>query len=258
MMSNQKKLVWLVVLALLSSAAVPAMADLYGTVDVTYQDYSPQTNVVIYTYTAPINTVAGTAQLDLANVTGVPVSWEPFLTGSIEAFCIDVADTTSNVGDTINYDVVSLESAPDAWAGPMGETRARYLAELLDENWTDNMSAVQAAALQLAVWEVVDESRVTTDDPKTAATGLDIDDGKFYAEATSDILTAAQLMLDNIDGGANYSGKYAALTNDEIQQSKDFGGQYQDWVVRVPVPAAVWLGMLGLSAAGLKLRRKSA
>ncbi|UCD51804.1 MAG: hypothetical protein JSW27_04055 [Phycisphaerales bacterium] len=244
------------ILVLSVLVATPALADLYGTVDVVYNGYAPQTGVVIYTYTMPLITDGGVAHLELSNVTGVPVWWESYLTGSVDSFCIDVADYTPPIGRVVEYDVVSLNSAPDPWAGPMGEIRARYLAELLDENWSSSLTAVEAAALQLAIWEVVDESHVSVADPKLAATGLDIRQGNFYADATAAILDTAQAMLDAIGDGVDYAGKYVALSNDDLQTSKGQMGLYQDWVVRVPVPTAVWLGVLGLSAAGLKLRKR--
>jgi len=250
-----RNLAFILVLSVL--VATPALADLYGTVDVVYQGYDPRTTVFVQTYTTGYLTDAGVAHLDLSNVSGVPTWWESYLTGSVEAFCIDLADYTAPIGDEVEYDVVSLNSAPDPWAGPMGNIRAQYLAELLDENWGDSLTSVQAAALQLAIWEVVDESHVSVDDPKTALTGLDIRLGNFHAESTTEILDAAQAMLDAIGDGVDYSGKYVALSNDDTQTEKGQLGYYQDWVVRVPVPAAVWLGVLGLGAAGLKLRKRA-
>ena len=243
------------ILVLSALMAVPALADHYGTVNVTYQGFSDTAGVALNINGAILNTVTGQPILDLSGVSGVPVSWEPFLTGTgIEAWCIDLGDYASTVGATAEYDVNSLDSTPDPWAGPMGDTRARYLAELLDENWDSSMSALEKQALQLAVWEVVEESRIYTDDPKATGFALDIDDGAFKASALSSILTEAQNMLDAVGTGVDYAGKYVGLTNRE-QLGEKTQGKYQDWVVKVPIPAAVWLGMLGLSAAGLKLRK---
>ena len=241
--------------------AVPALADPYGTVDVTYQGYDPKWNVTLNTYQDtydPVSyyTVSGMVTLDLLNVSSVNPSWEPYLTGTVEAFCLDLGDYSANVGVKVNYDVASLDSTPDPWAGPMGETRARYLAQLLDKYWNSDLDTdIEKAALQLAIWEVVDESRLTQDDPMTV--GLNVKIGMFTVDetvATTDLLNLANVMLDSITtGGSDYSS-YVGLTNDYYVPATGTG-KYQDWVVKVPVPAAVWLGMIGLGAAGLKLRR---
>lgn len=250
------RLVILSMVALCLSAA-PAMADMYGTVDVTYRGFTSTASVTVYTYGTAIGTVTGMATLDLSNPMGVPAGWVPYLTGTgIESWCIDLGDYASGVGVTLNYDVASLGATPDPWAGPMGDTRARYLAELLDENWKAGMTALQKQALQLAVWEVVDESRNDTTDPKSAGYSLNITAGNFRAvTTTTGLLAAAQAMLDNIGTGADYANKYVGLTDQTSEPGKTGQGQYQDWVVRVPVPGAVLLGLLGLSAAGIRLRK---
>ena len=72
--------------------------------------------------------------------------------------------------------------------------------------------------------------------------------------ATSAVKDKANEMLASITDGAAFGGKYVGLSNDDVNYPKE-PGNYQDWVVKVPVPGAVLLGLLGLSAAGIRLRK---
>jgi hypothetical protein len=234
------------VVVLVALTAAPAMADLYGTVDVDYNGYVPQYTVdvaVVHGVTTTLHTVTGQPTLNLSNASVTPADLADNLDGDVEGWCIDLGDTTNYSG--LSYDVVDLDEAPDPWAGPMGVTKALRLAELLDENWKSGMTDLQKGALQLAIWEVVAES---LDNPYDLGNGdFKVTDGGLLPAG---LLTAAQDMLDDVTGEATtYSDRYLALTND------DQVGMYQDWVVRVPIPGAVLLGFLGLSAAGIKLRR---
>ena len=113
-----------------------------------------------------------------------------------------------------------------------------------------------AAALQLAIWEIVDEGMSGGAYFPAVPAGWNLNAGNF--QATNAVLSAeANALLGNIlgDGVATYSGQYAGLSNPSL--SGDPKDDYQDFVVRVPIPAAIWLGMLGLTAAGLKLRKYS-
>jgi hypothetical protein len=163
--------------------------------------------------------------------------------GDVESFCIDTWDSSAS-GYTL-YKAVSLDAAPDPGAGPMGTTRARQLAQLLNTYWVTNMSPLDKTALQAAVWEVVDEGHGS----------LDAGSGTFYVSSyggndSSAIITRANQMLGSITTGASFDN-YLALSSPAIQG----GTQYQDYVVKTPVPAAVLLGLLGLATAGVKLRK---
>jgi hypothetical protein len=111
----------------------------------------------------------------------------------------------------------------------MGTAKATALAELLYENWTDGMTNAQLLSLQVAVWEIV------ADGP-----GGSLGTGSFTATNAG-----ALTLLGTINGGVDYTSYFVGLSN----------GTYQDYVVRVPLPGAILLGMLGLSIAGIKLRK---
>ena len=157
----------------------------------------------------------------------------------------------------------------------MGTDRARYLATLLNTYWDWSTPASRtfnlgtspvvytpervAAAVQTAVWEIVDEGNTANGAPDDLAPYWDTrkgstNHGNFYVSDDT-IARIANVMLQNVRAkGESDFGGYVALSNDDDQDARG-GYYYQDYVVRVPVPGAVLLGFLGLSAAGVKLRR---
>lgn len=199
----------------------------------------------------------GLQKLNLASYGAMPIPTiltENGLVGDFQTFCIDIWDWST--GSRNPYDVVPLSNAPDPAAGPMDDTRARRLAELLDEHWpkAGAIDNIPAAALQAAIWEIVNE-------PDTLApTAYSVNDGVFWltggatggAEVQARDLADTWLQSLSADGSsyANYLG----LTSPS-QYTPAGGPQDQDYIVRVPISGAVLLGMLGLGAAGLKLRR---
>lgn len=258
----------LFIATLFALVATPAMADVYGTVDLDFVDVDPGVmSVQIWSSSYPASPPPGGTTLNLgvhnlslSNASaGIPSGWVNFLTGDVGAFCIDLWDQTYD--GTTQYDVRPLSETPDPFAtgdDGMGTKRAAYMSELLDKYWTDSLSNVDAAAIQAVIWEIVDEDRFNANPDEST---WDVTDGTFIVGVSGTtsqaIVDAATLMLtDILKDGASYTGTYAGLSNPSETGPKLYN--YQDFVVRVPVPGAVLLGMLGLGAAGLKLRRRSA
>jgi hypothetical protein len=265
--------------ALCTFVAAPVMAAPYGTVKVDEISASPQTIMTIWTssFTSGINVYVGQYNLTLKDSTvpagALPYGGENLLNGRVGSFCIDVWDYSPTT--FVSYDVVALNGAPDPQAGPMGTDRARYLATLLNTYWDWSTPASRtfnlgtspvvytpervAAAVQTAVWEIVDEGNTANGAPDDLAPYWDTwkgstNHGNFYVSDDT-IARIANVMLQNVRAkGESDFGGYVALSNDDDQDACG-GYYYQDYVVRVPVPGAVLLGFLGLSAAGVKLRR---
>jgi len=208
------------------------------------------------------STSAGISQLNIKGSDAVSLGIKG---NGVDALCIDIADSANTSFQS--YTAKSLAQAPDAWAGAMGATRAKNLAALLNTYWIDlsgsglnsltNISGTYsdtqvASALQLAVWEIVDEYN-TTD--VIVPSGWTLDDGQFRATCdSSTILNLADLMLGYVAAlnvESYNTSNYVALSN-----GTGGGTGYQDYVVRVPVPGAVLLGFLGLAAAGVRLRKR--
>ena len=71
------------------------------------------------------------------------------------SFCIDIADNQSEGTLYNNYSYTSLALAPNTPAGPMGATAAATIERLWAQYYAPNMTALQAAGLQVAIWEEV-------------------------------------------------------------------------------------------------------
>jgi len=270
------------ILVLSACIAAPVFGDLYGTADVQYDQLIRGVSQLTATFTdsfathnaQPLTAVGlhnlNIINLDLpgnGNMTSdvVPVTADADIpsgsylnAGYTQAFCVDLIDPKSLAFE--DYKVVSLDDTPDPSADPtfnapvngMGAVRAAYIAELLNTN-TYN-TANDAAAVQVAIWEIVDENFSSG----TNSWSVSKNQGDFYLEYTvgdgsieETIAGLANTMLNNLPPStpsSSITDPYTALTN------RWAGKQVQDYVI-VPVPAAVLLGMLGLGAAGLKLRK---
>ncbi len=175
---------------------------------------------------------------------------------TFETFCIDIWDwSTGRAGP---YDIVTLSSAPDPAAGPMNDTQARRLAQLLNERWptVGSLQGTAAAALQAAVWEIVNEPGTLA--PAEYNVKDETNKGAFWLtggnEAGATARQWANEWLWALDESGSSYANYLALTSPSHYYP--CGPQEQDYLVRVvPIPGAVLLGLLGLGAAGTKLRR---
>jgi len=229
-----KRIIFIAVMS--AFVAVPAMADLIGTANVQHTGVSPRIDMTIW----------GRGYQGLGVQTGV---YHQAITNSTVGgladwgFCIEMQYST---GSNPVYNVLTLDQAPiDQGPGgnPMGVTKADYIRELwaiVDPSPT--MTAVQAAAMQAAIWEIVYEDSGL---PWNVSTYNEDDTmNSFKVAGDGAVIAQANTWLDQLNGMGPLAN-LVALSND----------LYQDYVVQVPVPAAVLLGMLGLSVAGLKLRK---
>jgi len=228
------------ILVVCAFAGAPAVADVLGCVDLKETGTDP---ALVMTITS--SGYNGGAYVGIYKI-NIAAPGYGMLVGDLDSFCIDLWDKSTP--DYHEYQVLPLDEAPDPGAGPMGSTRASYLAELLNKEWVAGLTSTERAALQAAVWEVVDEGR-GGDVPAPSA--FDVTDGTFRVSGDTAVIEMANDMLDSITDGASFAS-YLALSDDTLSGVL---GQWQDYVVRVPLPAAVLLGMLGLGAAGLKLRK---
>jgi|WetSurMetagenome_2_1015567.scaffolds.fasta_scaffold449559_1 hypothetical protein len=137
------------------------------------------------------------------------------------SFCIDLADTATT--SPTAYSAVSLSNAPDAPVGAMGATKATALSKLWTMAYSPTMTQSQAAAFQLAVWDIVTDLDYNVTSGNFRVTGSDY---------------GAQTLLNSLKTYAGAGANLTALSN----------ATYQDYVVSsVPAPGALGLGGLGLA-----------
>jgi hypothetical protein len=152
----------------------------------------------------------------------------PGPTSSFMTFCIEVTQYISP-GSSYTYNIVPIETAPNT--APMGVATAGMLSELFGRYYTTGFSATQAAAMQVAIWEIVNDA------------DLSVTSGSFRIGTSAGFVTTAQGMLDSLDG-TGPTRTLAAISN----------GSSQDQVFVVPSPGVFALaGLVGL--CGLRRRR---
>lgn len=244
-------------------SAAPAMADYYGTTNISMKEQPGLTVEITTAYDAwwaafttdPIatrpNEYAGVSYIQstslVPSATPLPDGAYANFGGVLVGFCIDLYDPAPAILPPAEYEVLSLNEAPDPMAAVsgMGEIKAKQIARILQTNNYHESDEV-AAAMQIAIWEILDEEHAVF---SQSANALDVTTGDFKLIGDASIATLANNMLGGLGdvSSVDYS-RYIALS------SSDGKGSYQDFVV-VPVPAAVLLGMLGLSVVGVKLRK---
>ncbi len=148
----------------------------------------------------------------------------------IDTFCLDLADFS---GDDDKAEMVALENAPDAWAGPMGQTAADTIKSLWASYRSGISTSLEAAALQIAVWETIDR-----------AMAYDV-----VFSGNDAAVNRANYMLDHLGNArANLMAVSSSAPNPEVQ----------DFIVPVPEPTTLIAGALLLVPFGLStIRRRS-
>lgn len=155
-------------------------------------------------------------------------------------FCIDPWHWSS--GSALTYNLESLENAPksanDGSPNPMGPSTALKIEQLWQQYYTPSISNVNAAALQIEIWQLVD---------------LAVSNGTFQL-----------LSIDGGDSAAVYSaiaGMNNFLSSNPNAPAADLiaaTGRGQDYVFQNVPDSGTTAFMLGLSLIGLgAIRRKS-
>lgn len=153
---------------------------------------------------------------------------------AVDSFCIDILQESNR--SLLQYDIVPLSNAPQSPIGPMKQAQALAISKLWDKNYNPAMSTSAAAALQVAIWEVL------VDGPLG-----DISAGNFMST-----YVGAQALLNELTNW-NGTANLFAFSNPS----------YQDYATRAPVPEPATMllfgaGLIGLAGFGRKKLFKSA
>ncbi len=164
----------------------------------------------------------------------------------LSTFCMDL---TQSAGTGV-LTLVALHAGPVP--GPaMGHDRASLLKTLYSTSFALALtSGANAAAFQVAVWEIVNESNLDASQGTRGLAGIDASSGEFRVTNQAATRTLANSFLDSAftafkDGiaGFNLMAGVSPTRQDQI------------FIVSVPTPTAASLGLLGLAGLGARRRR---
>ena len=185
------------------------------------------------------NTLTGGLKFETSHMIGDP----EVVTGSILAWCIEIAQTTASGGERIDYTTSTL--AAQTWVGSLQKLINQRFKEVMEGTPGENTKML-SAAMQLAVWELVTDKRPgNLSDGNLRVQQIGTDTASLSARSVA----KAQEWLSTL-GTAQETGNYriVVLKNDVKQD--------QITVSAVPLPGASFL--LGSALLGfMTISRRS-
>lgn len=164
-----------------------------------------------------------------------------------QSFCVQIFEGVT-AGQSYTYEFTDVANVPDAppAPGPIGAVKATLVQDLYTRFHAGLQSNLDAAAFQIALYEISHEN-ITATDAAGALAQLDLARGAFQTSAQSESFQAAADMLAALgQGGFRSSGdSLRGLTN----------ASAQDQILLVPVGAPAILAGLGLVGVAVLRRR---
>ncbi len=164
-------------------------------------------------------------------------------------FCIEPRENIS-LGQTYTWEVEPLSRGTTSIGG-MGTVKAELVRELIGREysvWGSALSNLRAAAMQVAIWEIVEEN--------SGSLNVQTGNMRFRNGSLATMLDVAQQMLDALDGTGPKPRYLYALTNPTQQDI--FGMAIPNGVpdTETPEPATYAMFGVGLLLLGAFRRRK--
>lgn len=181
-----------------------------------------------------------------------PLELEPDLVNFV-TFCIEPREGIY-LGGEYTWEVKNLSEGNTTLSG-MGATKADLIRELIGREYLSfggPLSALRAAAIQIAIWEIVEENSST----------LNVSTGnvRYRNESIAGMIDLAQSMLTALDGLGPKAMNLYALTNEGSQDLVIQVGPEAVPNVEAPEPtsmALLGIGLLSLGAFRKKFRPNS-
>lgn len=168
------------------------------------------------------------------------------------AFCVEpYEDAALNASYSFTVDPVA-QAAKSSIAGGIGAAKALQIAQLFGNYAPDlsaPMTAIQASALQVALWEIVSE---LTTNP------FDVTSGNTYFSTpgganTAQVMNLAQSYLNYVGSAGASAPQAQGLTALTVNGNQDFIGQV---VSTAPEPASWLMMILGFGLIGYMMRHR--
>jgi hypothetical protein len=229
----------LVLVAAFVASASPAIA---GTIDLSYAGGGRGQNVRITHAGAPQgqSVFAGQLRWNILNVSP-DTAW--LVSDDFRTYCIDLAQSVSRSSRT--YTVTDPVLAP--MSAPMGDDKARLLRNMFSGAgstiFNGAVSNTDAAAFQLAVWDIVSDYRVDS-----VGYGLGLGSGDFTARGSN-----GGTLSDSVQG--RYADFIAQAVREESRDTRLVAltnPDAQDQITIIPAPASAAL----LCMAGIVMARR--
>lgn len=176
-----------------------------------------------------------------------PIALLPDATNFV-TFCVEPREGIS-AGQNYTWEVEPVANGTTSLGG-MGGAKAELIKELIGREyaaWGSALTNVRAAAIQIAIWEIVEET--------SGSLNVQTGSSRFRNGSISNLLDVAQTMLSALDGTGPKAQYLYALTNPTAQDLLVMAVPQSLPDVSTPEPATFAMFGLGLLGLGL-IRRK--